>query len=50
MGVFGTATGWPDVIVAVIMGGLGLWGCRQIVRQARSELRHGKSRQLVAAE
>ena len=25
IGVFGTGTGWPDVIVAVIMGGLGLW-------------------------
>ena len=26
MGVFGTGTGWPDVIVAAIMGGLGLSG------------------------
>jgi Co/Zn/Cd efflux system component len=39
MGVFGTGTGWPDVIVAAIMGGLGLWGGWQIVGQARSELR-----------
>jgi Co/Zn/Cd efflux system component len=39
MGVFGTGTGWPDVIVAVIMGCLGLWGGWQIVSQARSELR-----------
>ena len=39
MGVFGTGTGWPDVIVAAIMGGLGLWGGWQIVRQARGELR-----------
>ena len=38
MGVFGTGTGWPDVIVAAIMGGLGLWGGWQIVRQARGEL------------
>ncbi len=38
MGVFGTGTGWPDVIVAAIMGGLGLWGGCQIVRQARGEL------------
>ena len=38
-GVFGTGTGWPDVIVAGIMGGLGLWGGGQIVRQALSELR-----------
>src|SRR5690349_2314479 len=39
LGVFGTGTGWPDVIVAAIMGGLGLWGGGQIVRQARAELR-----------
>lgn len=39
MGVFGTGTGWPDVIVAAIMGGLGLWGGGQIVAQARGELR-----------
>lgn len=39
LGVFGTGTGWPDVIVAGIMGGLGLWGGLQIVFQARAELR-----------
>jgi Co/Zn/Cd efflux system component len=39
LGVFGTGTGWPDVIVAAIMGGLGLSGGCQIVRQARGELR-----------
>jgi Co/Zn/Cd efflux system component len=39
MGVFGTGTNWPDVIVAAIMGGLGLWGGLQIVNQARGELR-----------
>lgn len=38
LGVFGTGTGWPDVIVAAIMGGLGLWGGLQIVQQARGEL------------
>jgi Co/Zn/Cd efflux system component len=43
MGVFGTGTGWPDVIVAAIMGGLGLWGGWQIVRQASGELRHGRA-------
>ena len=41
LGVFGTGTGWPDVIVAAIMGGLGLWGGWQIVQQARHELRVG---------
>ena len=39
IGVFGTGTGWPDMIVAAIMGGLGLWGGWQIVSQARGELR-----------
>ena len=38
MGVFGTGTGWPDLIVAAIMGGLGLRGGWQIVHQARGEL------------
>ena len=38
-GVFGTQTGWPDVIVATAMGGLGLQGGWQIIRQARAELR-----------
>jgi Co/Zn/Cd efflux system component len=37
-GVFGTATGWPDLIVAAIMAGLGISGGWQIVRQARGEL------------
>ncbi len=39
MGIFGTGTGWPDVVVAATMGGLGLWGGWQIVTQARGELR-----------
>jgi Co/Zn/Cd efflux system component len=39
MGVFGTGAGWPDVIVAAIMGGLGLWGGWQIVNRAWWELR-----------
>jgi Co/Zn/Cd efflux system component len=39
LGVFGTGAGRPDVIVAAIMGGLGLWGGWQIVAQAQGELR-----------
>ena len=49
MGVFGAGAGWPDVVVAAIMGGLGLWGGWQIVRQARGEIRSERST-LVAAE
>jgi Co/Zn/Cd efflux system component len=43
LGVFGTGTGWPDLIVAVIIGGLGLAGGWQIVRQARGELYSGRT-------
>jgi len=51
MGVFGTGTGWPDVLVAAIMGGLGLWGGWQIVDQARGELRSERATSVtVAAE
>jgi hypothetical protein len=39
-GVFGTGTGRPDIMVATVMGGLGLWGGWEIVRQARGELLH----------
>lgn len=37
-GVFGTGSAWPDLVVAGIMAGLGLWGGWQIIHQARQEL------------
>jgi Co/Zn/Cd efflux system component len=37
-GVFGTGAAWPDLMVAVIMGGLALSAARSVVKQARSEL------------
>lgn len=40
LGVFGTGSGWPDIIVAAIMASLALWGAAQIVRHALQELRH----------
>jgi Co/Zn/Cd efflux system component len=40
LGVFGTGTGWTDVIVAAIMAGLSLQGAWQIVGYARIELQH----------
>jgi Co/Zn/Cd efflux system component len=49
LGVFGTGTGWPDVIVAAIMGGLGLWGGSQIVRQAWRELHAAATHTVTAA-
>jgi len=39
LGVFGTGTAWPDLVVATVMAGLGLSGGIQIVRHAQSELR-----------
>src|SRR5688500_18622078 len=48
-GVFGTGTGWPDLVVASIMAALGISGGWQIVRQASAELR-GTPSAAVAAE
>ncbi len=38
-GVFGTGTGWPDIIVAAIMAGLALQGASLVIRQSLAELR-----------
>ena len=38
LGVFGTGTGWPDVIVAVVMAGLALQGAVVVIRQSLREL------------
>lgn len=38
VGVFGTGTAWPDLIVAAVMGVLGLTAARQVIAQARAEL------------
>ncbi len=39
LGVFGTGTGWPDIIVAAIMATLALQGAATVIRHARAELR-----------
>lgn len=39
LGVWGTATGWPDLIVATIMAGLFMSSAFQILRQALAERR-----------
>jgi cation diffusion facilitator family transporter len=41
LGVWGSATAWPDLAVAAIMAGLFLTSATRILRQARLELRHG---------
>jgi len=47
LGVFGTGTGWPDIVVAAIMSLLAIQGAALVIRQASAELRFGK---LAAAE
>jgi len=42
LGVFGTGTGWPDVIIASIMGILALQGSWHVVRQASGELNEAR--------
>ena len=38
-GVFGTGTGWPDIIVASVMATLALQGAWLVISQSRAELR-----------
>jgi Co/Zn/Cd efflux system component len=47
LGVFGTQTGWPDIIVAAIMAGLAMQGAVVVVRQSLGELRRPAT---IAAE
>ena len=50
-GVFGTGTGWPDIVVATVMALLGLSGGLTIVRHALVELRSDRRAKIeVAAE
>lgn len=43
VGVFGTGTAWPDLIVAAIMAMLGISGGLQIVRHALDDLRAARN-------
>jgi Co/Zn/Cd efflux system component len=49
LGVFGTGTGWPDLLVAVTMGLLGITAAVKVVRHAREEIREQRARTPVAA-
>ena len=44
LGVFGTGTGWPDVVVAGIMGLLGVTAAHTVILQARAELKEARRR------
>jgi Co/Zn/Cd efflux system component len=39
VGVFGTGTGWPDIIVAAIMAGLAIQGATTVIQKSLGELR-----------
>jgi Co/Zn/Cd efflux system component len=43
LGVFGTGTGWPDVIVATIMAGLAIQGAATVLPQALNELQQARA-------
>jgi hypothetical protein len=45
VGVFGSGTGWPDVLVAAIMASLALQGAFIVIQQARVE--QGARRQIA---
>jgi Co/Zn/Cd efflux system component len=47
-GVFGTGTGWPDLVVAAIMAGLALQGAVLVLAQSWSELKTARSLQPAA--
>lgn len=49
IGVFGTGTAWPDIMVATIMAALGISGGWNIVRLAKLELREVKAQQVSPA-
>lgn len=38
LGVFRTGAGWPDILVAGVVGVLGLAAARSVITQASSEL------------
>jgi Co/Zn/Cd efflux system component len=50
IGVFGTGTAWPDLVVAGILASLGVWGGLQIVRHASNELRSDRRRPETTGE
>ncbi|WP_111734434.1 cation transporter [Roseovarius amoyensis] len=49
LGVFGTGTGWPDIIVAAVMAILAIQGALTVVRQALFELREDRRSDPVPA-
>ncbi|RBW48711.1 cation transporter [Marinobacter sp. F3R11] len=50
LGVFGTNSAWPDLIVAAIMGSLAITAGISVVRHARTDISEARSRIANAAE
>ena len=50
IGVFGTGTLWPDVMVATIMAALSITGGWTITRQALTEMRSTRQKATVLAK
>lgn len=46
LGVFGTGTNWPDLVVAAVMAGLGLTAARTVIAQSRQELHNESVKQV----
>lgn len=40
LGVWGSNSAWPDLIVAVVMASLGISAAMQVIKKARAELNH----------
>ena len=38
LGVFGSGSAWPDLVIAVIMAGLGLSAANQVTKKALTEM------------
>jgi Co/Zn/Cd efflux system component len=41
LGVWGSNSAWPDLVVAAIMASLGVSAAMKVIKKARSELNHG---------
>jgi Co/Zn/Cd efflux system component len=50
LGVFGTGTGWPDIVVAAVMATLALQGAWIVLQQSLAELRQSRPVVRLAAE
>lgn len=50
LGVVGTGAGWPDILVASVMGVLGLTAARSVIIQARGDLKRDAQAERAAAK